>query len=60
MRMKELKDLDKNHPFYSLKAAKEWKSRIRRLIQEEEEMIQENQRRYRKRIKIKEGETNGH
>lgn len=50
-RLRALKDMDRDNDFYSEKAFKEWVKKMKRLEQEEKEMIQENRRRYREQNK---------
>lgn len=47
--MKKLKDLDFHHPFYSEEANKEWRKRIKIAEKEEEQLIRENRKRYKRR-----------
>lgn len=46
---KSLPDLDRNHPFYSEEANKKWKKRIKIAEKEEEQLIKENRKRYKRR-----------
>jgi hypothetical protein len=52
-KLRALKDLDRDNDFYSEKAFKEWAKKMKRLEQEEREMIADNRRRYREQNKNK-------
>lgn len=48
-RSKDLKDMDKDHPFYSDEAIRASKKRVKQLEEEERLMIQKNREHYRNR-----------
>ena len=50
-KLRALKDLDRDHTFYSEQSFKEWARRMKRMEQEEKEMIQENRRKYKNQNK---------
>jgi hypothetical protein len=50
-KLRVLKDMDRDNDFYSEKAFKEWAKKMKRLEQEEREMVADNRRRYREQNK---------